>query len=215
MDTRPGQATADGQFAGGGAVGPNGTRAVTIAGRAALSVPANASAVVLNVTAVQPTQAGHLRVWPTGGGLPVVSNAELRRRPDRAQPRGGGRRRQRQREPLQRRAGPEPRRGRRGRLLRAATRGDERVHRGHAGPDPRLAGRHRRVLHTMGSQRDPRGAGAQRGRGAQRRDRGGAQRHRHRAGRERTRHRVPVEPREPTQRVEPQLHAGARPCPTS
>ena len=77
MDTRPGFATVDGQFAGGGAAGPNGTRSVTIAGRNALTVPANATAVVLNVTAVQPTQAGHLRVFPTGGALPVVSNVNF------------------------------------------------------------------------------------------------------------------------------------------
>jgi subtilisin family serine protease len=77
MDTRPGQATADGQFAGGGAIGANGTKSVTIAGRGALAVPANAAAVVLNVTAVQPAQAGHLRVWPSGGQLPVVSNVNF------------------------------------------------------------------------------------------------------------------------------------------
>ena len=74
LDTRPGFTTADGQFAGGGAAGPNGTKVVTIAGRAALGVPANATAVALNVTVVQPASIGHLRVWPNGGSAPDVSN---------------------------------------------------------------------------------------------------------------------------------------------
>ncbi|HEX5585896.1 MAG TPA: S8 family serine peptidase, partial [Acidimicrobiia bacterium] len=77
LDTRPGTATADGQFAGGGAAAPNQTKTVTIAGRAALGVPAGAVAVALNVTAVQPTAAGHLRVWPNGLAVPNVSNVNF------------------------------------------------------------------------------------------------------------------------------------------
>ena len=44
---------------------------VVVAGRA--GVPADASAVVLNVTAVGTTVAGHLRVWPAGSAMPNTS----------------------------------------------------------------------------------------------------------------------------------------------
>jgi len=37
-------------------------------------VPADATAVVLNVTAVGPSVGGYLTVWPTGGTQPIVSN---------------------------------------------------------------------------------------------------------------------------------------------
>lgn len=39
-----------------------------------LVIPQDASAVVLNVTAANPTAAGHITVYPTGGARPVVSN---------------------------------------------------------------------------------------------------------------------------------------------
>jgi len=42
-----------------------------IAGRC--GIPPTARAVALNLTVVQPTAAGHLRVNPTGGGLPPTS----------------------------------------------------------------------------------------------------------------------------------------------
>jgi hypothetical protein len=77
LDTRAGSVTADGQFAGIGAALANQTRNVTILGRPALGVPAGATAVVLNVTAVQPGAPGHLRVWPTGGAVPGVSNVNF------------------------------------------------------------------------------------------------------------------------------------------
>jgi hypothetical protein len=37
-------------------------------------VPAGAAAAVLNVTAVDPTAAGFLTVWPQGTAMPTVSN---------------------------------------------------------------------------------------------------------------------------------------------
>ncbi len=45
---------------------------VTVAGRQ--GVPANATAVVLNVTAVDPNSAGYITVFPCGSTMPIVSN---------------------------------------------------------------------------------------------------------------------------------------------
>lgn len=64
MDTRRGL--------GGLALGPGETRLLAIGG--AGGVPSNASAVVVNVTAVQPTATGFLTVWPAGAALPGTSN---------------------------------------------------------------------------------------------------------------------------------------------
>ena len=47
-------------------------RNTQIAGRG--SVPANATAVIANVTAVDPTAWGFLSVWPAGAAQPVASN---------------------------------------------------------------------------------------------------------------------------------------------
>jgi subtilisin family serine protease len=74
LDTRPGWPTADGQFSGAGAYGPQVTRNVTIAGRSALGVPSNAVAVALNVTVVGPTGGGFVTAWANGGPAPGVSN---------------------------------------------------------------------------------------------------------------------------------------------
>jgi hypothetical protein len=72
-DTRPGQVTVDGQFAATGAVGPGGQLVVKVTGRG--GVPATgAKAVVLNVTAVEPTGAGFFTVYPTGETRPLASN---------------------------------------------------------------------------------------------------------------------------------------------
>ena len=49
LDTRPGQFTADGMFAGGGIAPAGSTLQLLVAGRA--GVPASAAAVILNVTA--------------------------------------------------------------------------------------------------------------------------------------------------------------------
>jgi hypothetical protein len=57
---------------GGGAYSAGETRALTVTGRA--GVPTNASAVVLNVTQVEPTAWGWITVWPTGETQPDASN---------------------------------------------------------------------------------------------------------------------------------------------
>ena len=49
-----------------------GTRVVNVAG--SFGVPASATAVVLNVTAVNPTAQGFITAYPTGAALPVASN---------------------------------------------------------------------------------------------------------------------------------------------
>src|SRR5215207_3752237 len=62
LDTRPGTATADGQFVGGGAV--EHFLDLPVAGRG--GVPTNgAIAVALNVTVTSPTAASFLTAWPT------------------------------------------------------------------------------------------------------------------------------------------------------
>lgn len=73
LDTRVGAATADGLFAGGGALGANSQLDLAVAGRG--GVPAiRAGAVVLNLTAVNPTAAGYITAWPTGSARPQTSN---------------------------------------------------------------------------------------------------------------------------------------------
>ncbi len=72
VDTRPGESTADGQFAGGGMLTAGSPLQVTFAGRAGL--PANAASVVLNVTVTGPVGAGHLTVYPCGQSVPLASN---------------------------------------------------------------------------------------------------------------------------------------------
>ncbi len=65
LDSRTGQDTTPGPFASGE------TRSVPVAGLA--GVPAGASAVVLNVTATEPSDAGFLTIWPAGQPQPVAS----------------------------------------------------------------------------------------------------------------------------------------------
>ena len=73
LDTRPGGTTVDGVSAGGGALGPNSTIELTVVGRG--GVPATGvGAVVLNITATQPTTPGYVTVHPTGTALPNASN---------------------------------------------------------------------------------------------------------------------------------------------
>jgi hypothetical protein len=55
-----------------GAVPAGGVVALTVTGRA--GVPADAGAVVLNVTATQPTSAGWVTAWPAGVPRPTTSN---------------------------------------------------------------------------------------------------------------------------------------------
>ncbi|HWL42491.1 MAG TPA: hypothetical protein VNQ73_06065 [Ilumatobacter sp.] len=74
-DTRPaaeGGNTFDGQFLGAGRQPARATYQVTIAGRC--HVPDSASAVYVNVTAVHPSAAGYLTVWPCDQPRPATSN---------------------------------------------------------------------------------------------------------------------------------------------
>lgn len=59
-----------------GRIGPGGTVAVRVAGASSSAgvVPADVSAVVLNVTAVFPTHGTHIAAYPAGAGPPNVSN---------------------------------------------------------------------------------------------------------------------------------------------
>ena len=57
---------------GGGALGPNGSRNLTVAGVA--GVPGGASAVVVNVTVTNPSAPSFLTVFPAGASRPLASN---------------------------------------------------------------------------------------------------------------------------------------------
>ena len=72
LDSRPGQVTADGQMAGMGSRPDNSITELTVAGRS--GVPANASAVALNVTAVDSAGVGYVTVYPCADGLPTTSS---------------------------------------------------------------------------------------------------------------------------------------------
>jgi hypothetical protein len=73
LETRAGLPTIDGLFDGGGAVGHGQTLDLTVTGRG--GVPATGvGAVVLNVTATEPTASGFVTVYPTGTQRPNASN---------------------------------------------------------------------------------------------------------------------------------------------
>lgn len=72
LDTRPDGATADGQFAQGGQRPTTSTLALTVAGRA--DVPADAVAVVLNVTVTTANGPGFITAYPCGAAQPTASN---------------------------------------------------------------------------------------------------------------------------------------------
>lgn len=72
LDTRPGQQTADGQFAGDGIRGGNTVLKLQVAGRVGL--PAAAAAVVLNVTVTEPASAGFVTAYPCDQKRPTASN---------------------------------------------------------------------------------------------------------------------------------------------
>ena len=75
LDTRAGTSTVDGQFQGGGMLGADGTLTLRVAGRG--GVPASATAVVLNVTATNPTAATYITVYPSGVTRPTASNLNV------------------------------------------------------------------------------------------------------------------------------------------
>jgi len=72
LDTRTAFPTIDGQFAGGGAIGPGQQLDLLVAGRG--GVPANAAAVIMNVTATGPTAFGYITAWPSDQSRPLASN---------------------------------------------------------------------------------------------------------------------------------------------
>ena len=73
MDSRPGAATADGAFAGGGKIVGGVAAGLSVVARG--GVPsAGAGSVALNVTVTNPTVAGFLTVWPAGQPQPTASN---------------------------------------------------------------------------------------------------------------------------------------------
>jgi hypothetical protein len=72
LDTRAGSPTVDGIAQGGGKLGSGASLDLPVAGR--VGIPAEATAVVLNVTALDPSLATFLTVWPTGTARPLTSN---------------------------------------------------------------------------------------------------------------------------------------------
>lgn len=72
LDTRPGASTADQQFLGIGPRPAGGSLQLPIAGR--VGIPASATAVVLNVTADRPRDAGFVTIHPGGTERPTASN---------------------------------------------------------------------------------------------------------------------------------------------
>jgi hypothetical protein len=72
LDTRPGLPTADGLFAGEGQRPLTSTLQLTIAGR--VGVPADATAVVLNVTVTEAAGSGFITVFPCGASQPTASS---------------------------------------------------------------------------------------------------------------------------------------------
>jgi hypothetical protein len=76
LDTRPGNATFDTGFAGGGPLKAGGVVDLQVDGRAFTDLPAGSS-VVLNVTAVNPTESTFVTAWPTGAPRPTASNLNV------------------------------------------------------------------------------------------------------------------------------------------
>ena len=72
MDSRAGQSTVDGQFAGIGVRAANSITELQVGGRG--GVPMDAAAVVLNVTVTAPEGSGFITVFPCGEALPTASN---------------------------------------------------------------------------------------------------------------------------------------------
>jgi hypothetical protein len=72
LDTRAGQATIDGLQQGDGLRAPGSVTQLQITGRA--SVPADATAAVLNVTVTEAQGAGFVTVYPCGTAIPTASN---------------------------------------------------------------------------------------------------------------------------------------------
>jgi hypothetical protein len=76
LDTRPGAPTIDGQLAGAGRRESGTVTAIPVTGR--LAVPADATSVVVNITADAPEATGYLSVFPCDAEVPVASNLNFR-----------------------------------------------------------------------------------------------------------------------------------------
>ena len=74
-DTRPGETTIDGLFAGEGIRARGSTLELVVAGRG--GVDSDAAAVALNVTVVDPTRSGFVTVYPCGAEQPLASNVNF------------------------------------------------------------------------------------------------------------------------------------------
>ncbi|MCU1395721.1 MAG: hypothetical protein JWM34_4149 [Ilumatobacteraceae bacterium] len=73
LETRP-----DGQTGySGGKPGAGSTIELTVTGVGSSQVPAGSTAVVLNITGVEPDAAGFVTVWPCGADRPTASNLNL------------------------------------------------------------------------------------------------------------------------------------------
>ena len=77
MDSRAGQSTVDGQFAGIGVRAAGATTELEVGGRG--GVPMDAAAVVLNVTVTDPEGSGFVTVYPCGERVADGVELELRR----------------------------------------------------------------------------------------------------------------------------------------
>jgi hypothetical protein len=72
LDTRPGQTTIDGLFQGAGVRAAESVTELKVTGRG--GVPNDASAVLMNLTAVTPDGPGFFTVYPCGETRPLASN---------------------------------------------------------------------------------------------------------------------------------------------
>jgi hypothetical protein len=72
LDTRPDGVTIDGRHRATGRLPAGRTYELPVTGRGSVAV--DASAVVLNVTAVSPDAPGFLTVWPCGVAMPLASS---------------------------------------------------------------------------------------------------------------------------------------------
>lgn len=75
LDTRAGRATVDGEQVGAGKPVAGTPIELPVLGRH--GIPADALAVVLNVTAADTDGAGYLKVWPCGAAEPLASNVNF------------------------------------------------------------------------------------------------------------------------------------------
>ncbi|MBI4883513.1 MAG: CAP domain-containing protein [Actinobacteria bacterium] len=76
LDTRVGASTVDGQFVGGGQVGPAAQLDVAVLGRGGVPT-SGVAAVALNLTVVSPTASSFVTVYPTGAQRPNASNVNF------------------------------------------------------------------------------------------------------------------------------------------